>query len=422
MRIIIRGLFLLTLVAALAFYWLAYWPLRDKHPATAPVRGVLVIAGARIYRSPDASAIEDGAIIIRDGKVTAVGEHLAVPADAQVIACQGCVVTAGFWNSHVHFTEPKWSGADRTSAAQLQAQIEDMVTSRGFTTVVDTGSNLRTTIPLRRRIEHGEILGPRIYTAGSAQYPPNGIPYYLRDTLPRWMLWLMPQPTSAEESAKVEKRNIENGADLLKLFTGSYVERGKVLPMPLDNARAAVAVAHEHRQLAFAHESDAQGVRIAMDSGIDVLAHAADTATDVDETMLREIVAKHIAMIPTLKMFRTTVTTSPSYLDPIYAQVRRFHELGGDLIFGTDVGYMTDYDTTGEFEALTLCGLSGRDILRMLTTVPAARFNATTGVGTIDVGQAGDLTVLDGDPINDPKEFASVRYTIRNGTVIWRRP
>jgi imidazolonepropionase-like amidohydrolase len=129
-----------------------------------------------------------------------------------------------------------------------------------------------------------------------------------------------------------------------------------------------------------------------------------------------------MAMIPTLKMFRTTVTTNPAYLDPIYAQVRRFHELGGDLIFGTDVGYMTDYDTTDEFEALALCGLSGRDILRMLTTAPTAKFNSTAATGTIEAGKAGDLTVLDGDPIDNVREFAAVRYTIRNGMVIWRRP
>jgi imidazolonepropionase-like amidohydrolase len=119
---------------------------------------------------------------------------------------------------------------------------------------------------------------------------------------------------------------------------------------------------------------------------------------------------------------RRRCTTDPAYLNPIYAQVRRFHELGGDLLFGTDVGYMTDYDTTGEFGALALCGLSGRDILRMLTIAPAARFSVSAATGTIEVGKAGDLTVLDGDPIDNAREFASVQFTIRRGTVIWRRP
>jgi hypothetical protein len=49
---IIRCLLILAVFAGLAFYWLAYWPLRDKHPATRPTRGVLVIAGARIYKRP----------------------------------------------------------------------------------------------------------------------------------------------------------------------------------------------------------------------------------------------------------------------------------------------------------------------------------------------------------------------------------
>jgi imidazolonepropionase-like amidohydrolase len=422
MRFLLRALVLIAVAAAAIFYWLAYWPLRDKHPVPAPARGVLVVTGARVYASADAAAIEDGAVIVRDGKIIAVGEHLAIPADARVVHCTGCTVTAGFWNTHVHFTEPKWAGADRIPARRLQAQINDMLTSRGFTTVVDTGSNLRDTVPLRRRIEHGEILGPKIYTAGAAQYPPNGIPYYLRDTLPRWMLWFMPQPATPAQAAAAATRNIDNGADLLKLFTGSYVARGKILPMPLDNARSAVAVAHEHGQLAFAHESNAEGVRVALDSGVDVLAHAADTATDVDEALLREIVAKHVAMIPTLKMFRTTVTANAAYLDPIYAQVRRFHELGGTLLFGTDVGYMKDYDTTEEFEALAHCGLSGRDILRMLTVAPAEKFEVSGAAGSIEAGKAGDLTVLEGDPIGDPRQFAAVLYTIRGGAIIWQRP
>jgi imidazolonepropionase-like amidohydrolase len=210
-----------------------------------------------------------------------------------------------------------------------------------------------------------------------------------------------------------------DGADLLKLFTGSYVEHNQVLPMPLDNARAAVEVAHRHGQLAFAHESSLAGVNVAMESGVDVLAHAVDTADGVDDTVLRRLISRHTGMIPTLKMFRTTVTTDPAYLDPIYAQVQRFHELGGDLLFGTDVGYMTDYSTTDEFLVLKRAGLAGPDMLRMLTVAPATRFGVERETGTIEVGKAGDLVVLDADPMEDVSAFAKVTATVRAGRILW---
>src|SRR5208283_6230504 len=113
---------------------------------------------------------------------------IEIPQAATVLPCDRCVVTAGFWNAHVHFTQPRWSGAEWQSAAALNQGLADMFLSRGFTTVVDVGSNLADTLSIRRRTESGELDGPYIYTAGSAIYPPHGIPYYVRDTLPKWML------------------------------------------------------------------------------------------------------------------------------------------------------------------------------------------------------------------------------------------
>jgi len=118
----------------------------------------------------------------------------------------------------------------------------------------------------------------------------------------------------------------------------------------------------------------------------------------VDAELLGGMVARHMAMIPTLKMFATTVTTNPAYLEPIYAEVRQFHALGGELLFGTDVGYMTDYRTEDEFRALAQCGLNARDILRMLTTAPAGRFGVDGQKGSIAPGKLADLVVLSGDP------------------------
>jgi imidazolonepropionase-like amidohydrolase len=423
MRFLLRTLLVFVVITAAAVYTFGFYPLRNPHPALILPHATLVIRAAKVYPSPDAASLDNATILIRDGKIAAVGDpSLSVPADATPVPCDHCVVTAGFWNAHVHFTQRKWANAEWTAADRLNAQLADMLTSRGFTTVADVGSNLRDTIPIRRRIETGKLLGPFIYTAGSAQYPPHGIPYYLRDTLPKWLLYLLPQPNSPEEAAKIELRNIHQGADILKLFTGSIIEPGDVLPMPEANAVAAVNVAHAHGQLAFAHPSDLAGTQVAVRSGVDVLAHAPSSPKGIDTGLLQSMAARHMAMVPTLKMFATTVTTAPGFLNPIYAEVRDFHALGGQLIFGTDVGYMTDYSTEGEFTALAASGLDYKDILRMLTTAPAERFKVSADKGTVEPGKLADLVLLDADPATDVTAFARIRATIRTGRVIYSRP
>ena len=418
---LVRAMGIAVVVAAVAISLLVLWPRRDPHPPLRLAKGTLAIVHARIYTTPTDAPIPDGTVVMVDGRIAAVGANVAVPQGATLLACDRCVVTAGFWNAHVHFTEAKWGGAEWKQANELDAQLADMLTSRGFTTVVDTGSNLIDTLPIRRRIERGELDGPYIYTAGAALYPPHGIPYYLRDTLPRWILFLMPQPATTREAEKDVQRNLDRGADITKLFTGSWIARGKVLPMPLDIAKAAVVRTHLNGRLVFSHPSNLAGTEVAIQSGVDVLAHAPDSTEGIDGALLATMVKRNMAMIPTLKMFATTVTKSPAYLDPIYGEVRKFHELGGQLIFGTDVGYMTDYTTQDEFEALGKCGLTPMNVLAMLTTNPASRFGVSNAKGTVTVGKLADLTILDGDPAQDIAAFSKVRATIRSGRVIYRR-
>ena len=420
MKTLLKILAGILVVAAVMFYIFAVWPLRDKHPAVQLSTGAIAVEGATIYVSPDAAPLTNATLLAKDGRIVAVGTGIDIPKGAMFLRCEGCVVMAGFWNTHVHFTQAKWMNAAWQKHRKLNAQLADMLTSRGFTTVVDVGSDLRVTVSLRRRIETGDLAGPYIYTAGAAQYPENGIPYYLRDTLPKYILKLMPQPSSPAEAARDEERNIASGADVLKLFTGSYVRPDYIKPMRVDIARAAVNVAHAHGQLAFAHESDLEGVRVALDSGVDVLAHAPDTTDGIDDALIAEM-ARKMTMVPTLKMFATTVTTKPAYLDPIYAVVRQFHKDGGNLMFGTDVGYMSDYSTGDEFAALAKCGLSSTDILRMLTTAPAVKLGVSRDKGTLEPGKLADFVVLGSDPAGDVKAFADVQATVRSGRVIWSR-
>src|ERR1700722_3929584 len=156
----------------------------------------LAITHASVYSAPDAPVRRNVTVLIRHGVIAGVGEHLRIPKDVETISCQGCVVLAGFWNAHVHFMEPKWNDAAHQPADKLTRQMSDMVTHSGFTTVVDVGSDGENTIALRRRVESGEVVGPRIITAGIPLFPAHALPYYL-DVLPAEVKAKMAEPETA---------------------------------------------------------------------------------------------------------------------------------------------------------------------------------------------------------------------------------
>jgi imidazolonepropionase-like amidohydrolase len=89
-------------------------------------------------------------------------------------------------------------------------------------------------------------------------------------------------------------------------------------------------------------------------------------------------------------------------------------------MFGTDTGFLPDYDMGEEYRQLYLAGLSYRDVLAMLTTTPARQFRVSKQKGRITPGMNGDLTILSADPASgDPTTFTQVRYTVRNGRMIY---
>ena len=379
----------------------------------------LALTGATIYPSPGDAPIGRGVVLVRDGRIVAVGDATthAVPEDAIRVDCDGLYVVAGFQNSHVHFTEAKWDDAAQLPAAQLSAQLEDMLLRWGATTVVDTGSLLSNTLALRARIDSGEVRGPRIYTVGTPTYPHNGIPYYLRETLPPDVLPLLNTPQTAAEAAAITARQMDAGADALKLFTGSWVERGKVLPMDPGVARAAAAEAHARGKLVYAHASNVAGLEPALEARVDVLAHALDDDRGWNEAHVARMKAIRMAMIPTLKLFG-----GQTYTKHIQAEVGTYARAGGQILFGTDVGFLTDYDTTDEFALMAGAGLDWRAILASLTTAPTERFGETLRRGRVASGLDADLVVLGADPSADATAFANVRYTIRGGRVVYSAP
>ena len=374
----------------------------------------LAITRAIVYSAPDAPVRRDVTVVILHGVIAGVGEHLRIPKGIKTISCQGCVVLAGFWNAHVHFMEPQWNEAAHQPADKLARQMSEMLTHSGFTTVVDTGSDRENTIALRRRVDSGEVLGPRIFTAGFPIFPAHALPYYLAG-LPAELKAKMAQPETAADAVTIVDKNRAAGCDIVKLFTGSIVSPDHITPMQVAIARAAVDEAHRHGQLVFSHSSNLEGTKVAIDAGVDVLAHTPEVTSGIDEAMLRRMIAQHMTIIPTLKLFSR---------DDDIANIRgldyRFHQLGGRLVYGTDTGFLPDYDQSEEFRQLMQAGFGFREVLAMLTTAPAELFHLSQREGKVIPGMRGDLTILSEDPASGhPEAFTKVRYTIRGGKVLW---
>jgi len=108
--------------------------------------------------------------------------------------------------------------------------------------------------------------------------------------------------------------------------------------------------------------------------------------------------------------------------DGILKEVKSYSDIGGRIMFGTDIGFLPDYASlTKEFGYLARAGLSFSQILASLTTVPAERLGFGGSVGVIKRGMDADLLVLDGDPAKDQSAFYRVALTLREGRVIYRK-
>jgi len=382
------------------------------------VAQTLVLKGGSVYASPEATPISDSVIVTSAGVITAVGRagEVQIPSDARVIDCAGKTIVAGFWNSHVHFTEAVWQDFENAPAAPLTAHMQEMLTRWGFTTVWSLGSNPGVA-GLRRRVNADEIPGPNIFLAGSI-FPRDGHPAYLPPEMQ------LPQAATPERAAEMATKYMELRLDGIKLFTGVYKGEGKpVVNMDVAIAKAAVDVAHAQGKPVFAHPQNTAGIEAVIAAGVDVMAHTVASQRGYPPEQLARFKQQGIALTPTLSLFAKLPLPAEivgRIVDNIVGQLRSFSENGNTVLFGTDVGYIPLYDTTLEYELMHRA-LSERQVLASLTTNPAGYFKAAKK-GRVEKGFDADLVVLDGDPLADVKNLAKVAYTIRAGKVIYQKP
>lgn len=184
--------------------------------------------------------------------------------------------------------------------------------------------------------------------------------------------------------------------------------------------KAAVDVAHAAGKPAFAHPQNRTGTDNALNGGVDILAHTIPTEGSFTADELAQMMRQHTALIPTLTLW-TTVVQDPNIAEQLVQagvnELKSYFAKGGTILFGTDVGFTTKYDTTQEFEFMGRA-MGWKDILASLTTNPSEYFKTPTK-GRVEKGLDADLVVLDADPAADVKNLAKIAYTVRGGKIIY---
>ncbi len=382
----------------------------------------LAVTGGTIYASPTHDAVQDGVVLIERGKIAAVGPSrlVPIPRGSATLDCSGLTITAGLWNSHVHFFERKWAEVATIPAHELNRQLAAMLTRYGFTSVFDIGSMWENTRQLRARIESGEVCGPRIRSTGPGLIPPGGLPPAQVLATMGVMPFAAPEIAGAAQAQSTVKRLIEEGVDGIKLFASS--PRSEALSE--STMCAAVNEAHRSRRPVFVHPESAADVTAALRAGVDVIAHTTPRAGAWDEALLSQIARTRAALTPTLALWKSfsrhdRLCAQDTVVAASVGQLRAWADCGGAVLFGTDLGAVGP-DPSEEYALMAAAGMNFRELLASLTTVPAGRFGDATVLGQIAGGFEADLVAFEGDPESDVRAMADVKYTIRSGKIVYR--
>jgi len=136
--------------------------------------------------------------------------------------------------------------------------------------------------------------------------------------------------------------------------------------------------------------------------------------------------AAHLALIPTLTLFdveakkaKVSAEENEMWIKQAVQELKTYSDAGGQVLFGTDVGYIDQSDTAEEFQLMSRAGMSFQQILASLTTNPATRFGYSSHSGRIAESMDADLVVLDGDPAKDVTAFSKVHQVIRGGKLTY---
>ncbi len=375
----------------------------------------------RVVTAVADEVVEDGFVAVRDGRIEAVGraaELGTVGDDVEVVALTGATILPGLINSHAHLA---WDGIHDLARQSLDDGPEisaykiagNMLISlrAGITMVRDLGMNA-TNLAAKQAVEQGIFPGPRLLVTGESIVQTGGHTY-----------WCCREASGPDEMRRAVRDQVRAGADLIKIM--ACHDR---LEFTDEELAAVIDESHRNGLPITAHATFDACIERVVRFGVDVVEHGGSMSDRTIELLLERSVpivttfapvvmqsqpeiARQFA-IPEWKIEeRQRAVADPSRYDGLVRAARA----GVTIVFGTDAGSpAVGHDVVApELEFMVNLGVVEDNLaaIRSATILAARLSKLDHTLGSLEVGKAADLIVVEGDPVADLGALARVRQT-----------
>jgi imidazolonepropionase-like amidohydrolase len=405
-------------------------------------KGVVAVKAARLIDGTGAPAINNAVIVVTDNKITAVGDasSVRVPADARVIDLGDVTLLPGFIDAHTHLIgrvlgDPEGDMAvvkDYESFGAILGVLHARDTlMAGFTSVRNVGAQGNfDDMALRKAINEGWAIGPRMETAGHAlgmtggHCDDNGFRPGLLDTGIKDGI-----ANGPEEIRAAVRYQIKYGATVIKTCaTGGVLSEGDAVgatQYTFDELKAMVDEATKLERKVAAHAHGTEGIKLAVRAGVASIEHG----SFLDEEGARMMAQRGTYLVPTLSAAEAVEKAAKNgVLKGLRAEkalaaaasVRRAIKLAVAnkvlIAFGTDAGVIPHGTNAREFFLMVdWGGMTNMQSIQAGTLNAAKLLGWDKNLGSLTVGKWADIVAVSGDPLKDIHAMEKVAFVMKNG-------
>ncbi len=373
----------------------------------------LVLHNGTIVTASGADPIENGAIVIEDGRITAVGPDVEItfPEGATLIDVQGRTILPGLIDARASDLLNRLELTEgRISDVALELYLQSAIRA-GVTTVRASGwhwEKQQEIAALKAALAVQGNTVPTVVFAGTSLAHQNGSAaseYYPHQTI---------GVATAEEARQATEQLIELGVDQINLLQSVTQESGNEshdgLPPTLspEQLETIVEAAHAHGKRVVGQAVFPEEAALLLSAGVDELANWPSRAVPIPDELIQALVE---GAVPVVSGFNV--------VPPQPGDVRRFLDAGGTMVFGT---YAPNSGPLSEpFREFTLMFTNEMTPMEMILSATA---NAAQAVGlgdvagTLEAGRWADIIVVDGNPLDDIRAIRDVAYVIKGGELV----